>query len=168
VFVYKPFDERMDNMKNTNETKRRIPVIAVVAAVCIMGLLVASGSAFANMLPDNNAKTDANQHSEEISTSNQYIGEDAVKEIVLAEVPGATFQEICLENDDGRVDYDVEVTLNNMEYEFTIDALTGKILEQESDAIDDLEAVDDDCDDIDEVDSVDDDCDDINDAGDDD
>jgi uncharacterized membrane protein YkoI len=68
-----------------------------------------------------------------------YIGEAAAKKVALQKVPGAIITEIYLENDDGTVEYDGEMYLNNVEYKFTIDAVTGKILEWESDNIDETD-----------------------------
>ena len=68
------------------------------------------------------------------STSSSYIGEEKAKSIALAEVPGANADHIYklhLDIDDGRAEYDVKIYYNNMEYEFEIDASTGKILSKD-------------------------------------
>jgi uncharacterized membrane protein YkoI len=72
-----------------------------------------------------------------------YIGVEAVKAIALAKVPGAIITEICLEHDDGRVEYDGEMYLGNTQYDFTIDAITGNVLEWEAEIEDDIDEVDD-------------------------
>jgi uncharacterized membrane protein YkoI len=76
-----------------------------------------------------------------VNTSS-YVGETVARSIALKKVPGATITEIYLENDDGRVEYDGEMYLNNVKYEFTIDAVNGKILEWESDNNDDTSSDD--------------------------
>jgi len=118
----------MKNMKN------RLPVIAVIAAVCVTGLFAASASAFADMLADNNTKDVSSKISEKIGTTNQYIGEDAAKAIVIAKVPGATIENITefyLEHDDGKVEYDGKLYFENVKYEFLINAVDGNIIEWE-------------------------------------
>lgn len=71
-----------------------------------------------------------------------YIGVEAAKAIALAKVPGATIKEICLEHDDGKVEYDGEMYLNNTEYDFTIDAVTGAITDWEAEVDDDKDEAD--------------------------
>ena len=64
---------------------------------------------------------------------NSYIGLDRAKSIALKEVPGATVLKAKLDEDDGRMVYEVELLKDGLEYEFTIDAKTGKILEMDID-----------------------------------
>lgn len=63
--------------------------------------------------------------------SDGYIGKDKATEIALAKVSGATESDvrIKLDQDDGRAVYEGEIRHGGMEYDFEIDALTGKILE---------------------------------------
>ncbi|MBK5246386.1 MAG: PepSY domain-containing protein, partial [Peptostreptococcaceae bacterium] len=56
--------------------------------------------------------------------------------------PGATIGKIDLEYDDGKVKYEGEMYLNNLEYKFEIDAVTGAILDWESDSNDDSDSDD--------------------------
>ncbi|MCI8810676.1 MAG: hypothetical protein HFF84_11310 [Oscillibacter sp.] len=68
-------------------------------------------------------------------SSGSYISEESAKSIALASVPGATtanVRKIKLDKDDGRWAYEVEIIYNGREYEFEIDAVTGKILKSES------------------------------------
>jgi uncharacterized membrane protein YkoI len=112
--------------------KNRMPIIVVIAAVCVMGLIVASVSTFADLLAENNLKNSPSNSTENIGTTNEYIGEEAAKEIVLAKVPGATIENITefyLENDEGKVKYDGELYFENMKYEFLINAVDGTMLE---------------------------------------
>ena len=70
--------------------------------------------------------------------SSNLIGETRAKEIVLAKVPGATTANIYgfqLDYDDGRAEYEGKIVYNQREYEFTIDAATGNIIDWEVDSI---------------------------------
>ncbi len=66
-----------------------------------------------------------------------YIGVDKAKSIAVTHagfsVSSVTFSKAKLESDDGRKVYEVEFYKNNMEYEYTINATTGAIIEYESD-----------------------------------
>ena len=57
--------------------------------------------------------------------------------IALAKVPGATASDLWmhLDHDDGRQVYEGSIYYNSMEYEFTIDAYSGAILEWDSESI---------------------------------
>ena len=61
---------------------------------------------------------------------------DRAKQIALAEVSGATaanIRDFDIDEDDGRLEYEVKIWYNGVEYEFTIDASTGRITERETD-----------------------------------
>ena len=62
------------------------------------------------------------------------ISEDDAAAIALERVPGAAANDlrIHLDHDDGRLVYEGEIVYDRMEYEFKIDALSGSILEWES------------------------------------
>ena len=58
------------------------------------------------------------------------INADQARQIALAEVPGATVNDIYefeLDRDDGRLEYEGTIYYNGMEYEFTIDGYSGAI-----------------------------------------
>lgn len=61
------------------------------------------------------------------------ISEEKAKQIVRAKIPGATITQWELDRDDGREVYEGEAVHGRIEYEFTIDARTGKILEWDKD-----------------------------------
>lgn len=65
------------------------------------------------------------------------IGESRAKEIALKHAGLAAsqvgFEKTKLENEDGRAEYEIEFYSDEKEYEYTIDALNGNILEQEID-----------------------------------
>ncbi len=48
-----------------------------------------------------------------------------------------TFTKAKLEKDDGIMEYEIEFYVNDMEYEVSINALTGAILEYEVEPLDD-------------------------------
>ena len=53
--------------------------------------------------------------------------------IVNDRLPGCTIVEMEFDNDDGRAVYEGEARLDRVEYEFTIDAAKGSIIEWEAD-----------------------------------
>lgn len=64
------------------------------------------------------------------------ITADQAKEIALAEVPGATVDDIYefeLDRDDGRLEYEGAILYDGTEYEFTIDGYSGAIRSWEAD-----------------------------------
>lgn len=118
-------------MKNM---KKRIPAIALIAAVCVTGLIAASASSFADMIGDKDAKDVTGEHTNKITSTNQYIGEDAAKKIVIAKVTGSAIGDITefyLEHDDGKAEYDGKMYFKNVKYEFEINAVDGTVLEWE-------------------------------------
>ena len=75
------------------------------------------------------------------SQEGQEIGEDAALEIALKDA-GLSKNEVDYSNahldyDDGRTEYEVDFRKGNMEYDYSIDAFTGEILEHESEVDDD-------------------------------
>lgn len=71
------------------------------------------------------------------ATGTTTITADRAKEIALAEVPGATVNDIYefeLDRDDGRLEYEGTIWYNGVEYEFTIDGYSGAIREWEADS----------------------------------
>ena len=69
-----------------------------------------------------------------------YIGEAKAKQIALGQVSGAKAEHVRkldFDLDDGRAEYDVEIVYGGVEYEFEIDAVTGKILSKDVDREDD-------------------------------
>ena len=72
--------------------------------------------------------------------SNNYIGEDAAKEIALTHAGVAaadcTELKVELDTDDAVVHYDVDFKQGNMEYDYDIDASTGAILVSKSEVDD--------------------------------
>ncbi len=71
------------------------------------------------------------------SSSSNYVGLDRAKEIALENAgltsSQVTFVKAELDHDDGRAEYEIEFHHNFREYEYTIDAASGTILEAERD-----------------------------------
>lgn len=61
------------------------------------------------------------------------ITEQEAKNLVLAQVPGATIVEFERDSDDGRTIYKGEAVLDGWEYDFEIDAASGEFIKWESD-----------------------------------
>lgn len=64
------------------------------------------------------------------------ITEQQARDLVLAQVPGASIVEFERDTDDGRTVYQGKAVLNGREYEFEIDAATGSFLEWDADDVD--------------------------------
>ncbi len=62
---------------------------------------------------------------------------ETAQQTALAQVPGATANNIRIyaDYDDGRMTYEGKIIYNNIEYDFSIDANTGNILEWEAESI---------------------------------
>lgn len=71
------------------------------------------------------------------SSSNNYIGVDRAKEIALnhaqLDESDVQFVKAKLENDDGEVEYEIEFYFGRTEYDYTIDAVSGNIIEYDVD-----------------------------------
>ena len=75
------------------------------------------------------------------NSSNSYISQDKAKSIALnhANVSSSSAKNVKVEldTDDGKAIYNVEFSSRTQEYEYEIDAISGKIINYESDEIDD-------------------------------
>lgn len=71
-----------------------------------------------------------------VDSSSEYIGTAKAKEIALEKVPGATIIKSEFDHDDGTPVYELELIKDQTEYEITIHAKTGKILEYDYEAAD--------------------------------
>ena len=71
-------------------------------------------------------------------STNTSISLERAREIALQRVPGASASnvyELHLDRDDGRLEYEGKIIYNAMEYDFTIDANTGNIIDWEAESI---------------------------------
>lgn len=66
-------------------------------------------------------------------SADDYISKEKAEKIALTEVPGATVVKSKLDTDDGVTIWDVELVKGRYEYEFEIDAKTGRILDYDVD-----------------------------------
>ena len=87
------------------------------------------------------AEETVEQNNESAGSEAVEIGEDAALEIALKDA-GLAESDVdvtkCkLDYDDGRTEYEVEFRQGTMEYEYTLDAFTGEILERDIDNDDD-------------------------------
>ena len=60
-----------------------------------------------------------------------YIGESRARAIALSRIPGAKNRHVVklkLDREDGRMVYEGKVLYNGLEYEFDIDAVTGRVV----------------------------------------
>ncbi len=116
--------------------------ILVMAAICLVVLLFASGCGQQEAYDSN----DVNMHestagaetfsSSEPADSTGDIGYEQVVAIALAKVPGASgsaVSQIERDNEDGRIIYEGEIVYGGYEYEFEIDGATGSIIKWEID-----------------------------------
>ncbi|WP_158595146.1 PepSY domain-containing protein [Oceanobacillus piezotolerans] len=76
---------------------------------------------------DNAAKTTEPKKEEKRGTNNAAIGESKAKSIALEQYDG-TVKEIDLDEDDGRLIYEIEMQGKNGEAEIEIDAYTGAVI----------------------------------------
>lgn len=85
----------------------------------------------AERLPDGARDSAAGQ------SAASYIGVDRAKSIAVKHagmsLSGVTFTKAKLENDDGQKQYEIEFRRNGVEYEYSIHATTGRILDYETD-----------------------------------
>lgn len=80
----------------------------------------------------------ANIDAADADISSATLSEATAKQIALSSVPGATAANIYkfkLDFDDGRWEYEGEIRYGTMEYDFTIDANTGAIIEWDMESI---------------------------------
>lgn len=123
-------------MENRFGKKKGMLLIAVVA-LCVVGTgvaVLANNGTLAAKVPVSTTQATVNSTSAKIGDPTQYIGETKVKAILDTKVAGATITKLNLEMDDGRVEYDGEMYLGKLDYDFTIDAKTGAILKWTTEA----------------------------------
>lgn len=87
------------------------------------------------------------------AASSGYIGADKAKSIALNDAgvsaAAASFTKAKLDRDDGRYVYEIDFYTSEYEYDYEIDATTGKILDRDAEPLDDWDDDDDDDDDDD-------------------
>ena len=83
-----------------------------------------STSTNSNTNANNNVATNNNG----ITTNRTYIGESKAKSIMLSKVPGATIRRFHFDND-STPEYEAELIKDGYEYDISVNALTGGIIE---------------------------------------
>jgi len=84
------------------------------------------------------AKPESKTENSSSGNSANKISEAKAKEIALAQVPGATkdnIREFEVDYDDGRLEYEGKIIFNDMEYEFEIDGYSGAIRNWEVESV---------------------------------
>jgi len=98
--------------------------------------------------------TSVNSGSTAADSASGYIGADKAKSIALSNagvsVSDAVFTRAKLDRDDGRYLYEIDFYTADYEYDYEVDAITGKILDRDSEPLDDWDDDDDDWDDDDD------------------
>ncbi len=91
--------------------------------------------------PKSDVSTQAPAQPKEPGNASSYIGIDKAKSIALEnagiKASDATFTAARLDRDDGRYTYEIDFYTSDREYDYEIDAVTGKILERDSEPLDD-------------------------------
>ena len=85
----------------------------------------------------NKSSSSSSKNSSSSSSSSDLIGTSKAKEIALNKAGGGRVVSIKLDREDGRQVYEGEVHDSKYEYEFEIDAKTGKIREWDKERLDD-------------------------------
>lgn len=84
--------------------------------------------AIRNSNNEGNSNTQNPSISQGNANTSSYIGEEKAKSIMLEKVPGATFVQFYLDNDE-TPEYEGELIKDNIEYEISVDAKTGQIID---------------------------------------
>ena len=107
--------------------------------VMILGIMMLGVAGTANSASKSrNSKTGNRDVEAQVRnvTAGSYIGVARAKEIALKKVPGANdshVTEVHLDREDGRMVYEGKIYYNGLEYEFDIDAVSGKIVKWDID-----------------------------------
>ena len=83
-----------------------------------------------NVATNNNTNVNNNvtTNNNGITTNTTYIGESKAKSIMLSKVPGATIRRFHFDND-STPEYEAELIKDGYEYDISVNALTGGIIE---------------------------------------
>lgn len=119
---------------NTRTVKRRKTLTLVLALV---GLPLLAWTAYAQVAPEEPIRGTIEVTEGADLQALAQITLDQARAAALAEVPGATFSEGELEEEDGYLIYDIELTQDGQEIEVAIDAGDGSVLEVEREDEDD-------------------------------
>ena len=87
----------------------------------------------------NSSASNDTTSSKNSGSSSKYISEKKAKSIALDKVSGGNLVYCYLDYDDGRAQYEVEITKGKYEYEMEIDAITGNIYDFDKELMDKYE-----------------------------
>ena len=102
--------------------------------VMLLGIIILGIGVTANA-----ANSRRNNRSSTVRRSNRngnYIGINRARSIALSRVPGANsshVRKLHLDREDGRMVYEGKIYYNGLEYEFDIDAVSGRIVKWDVD-----------------------------------
>lgn len=100
-----------------------------------------SGNSGSTVSPDAASSGSDSSGSGSSGSSASYIGADKAKSIALenagVKTSAAVFTAAKLDRDDGRYLYEIDFYTSDTEYDYEIDAITGKILDRDSEPLDD-------------------------------
>ena len=150
--------------KHCVKKNRVLLMAAAVMAICMAGAVMLTGcgtqqqaaqpeettqavtEATTQAVTEATAATEEAQPTEapeqsDTQAAQQEIGEEQALNIALEDAgfsaSDVSFSNVHLDYDDGRTEYEVDFHQGTMEYDYTIDAYTGDILEKESESIND-------------------------------
>ena len=111
--------------------------VCLVAAIGMTGC----GSQSEEAVPEETTAVEETTTAAQTEAQGEEIGEDAALEIALKDAgltkDAVDYSNSHLDYDDGRTEYEVEFRQGNTEYDYTIEAYTGEILERSSEVGDD-------------------------------
>ena len=120
--------------------KKSLLWIVAVMVICTMSLFGMAACGSSSEEEPATEETTAVETTTEATTeaaTDAEIGEDKALEIALADAGltanDVSYTNVYLDVDDGRTEYDVEFHQGTTEYEYSIDAYTGDILEKDID-----------------------------------
>lgn len=111
--------------------------IVAIAGMFMVGCSQSTDNNSANTKTQSTSvASESQEKTSEEKTSKDYIGEEKAKAIMQEEAPGAEFVNFEFDEDDGRAEYEGELVKDDTEYDITVDAVTGEILESEQEKYD--------------------------------
>ncbi len=121
--------------------KVRKNIVKILGIVAVSGMFMVGCSQTTNTQSrsEKTQKIDEASQSQNNASNKDYIGEDKAKEIMQKEVPNAKFVSFRLDEDndgDDRAEYEGKLVKGDKEYDITVDALTGEIVESEQEKYD--------------------------------
>lgn len=82
---------------------------------------------------NNSGSTDNSNSSNNSGSTQNYITAEEANQIAINSAGGGTVTSNELDSDDATPKYDIEINLNNVEYNISVHAVTGEVIERDSD-----------------------------------